>query len=68
MILRWAPPSENKTLAYVKGVAKALRVDPMQTLDINKSTLIALSKAIIQHENSKQPYSEATFEKTFELL
>ncbi|WP_244922721.1 hypothetical protein [Xenorhabdus cabanillasii] len=51
-----------------RGVAGALNVDPHQVLDINKPTLIALTESIIQHENGRQPYSEATFEKASELL
>ncbi|MDC9591453.1 structural protein [Xenorhabdus sp. XENO-10] len=68
MIDRWAPSIENDTTAYIKGVAKTLSVDPHHVLNIDKPTLIALAKSIIRHENGKQPYSEATFEKAFELL
>ncbi|MBD2812530.1 structural protein [Xenorhabdus sp. Vera] len=68
MINRWAPNSENNTSAYIKGVAQSLGVDPHQVIEVNKTTLIALAKSIIYHENGKQPYSEATFEKAFELL
>ncbi|MDX8001173.1 structural protein [Xenorhabdus sp. Reich] len=69
MINRWAPPSDgNNTAAYIKGVAQSMGVEPHQVLEVNKSTLIALAKSIIRHENGKQPYSEATFEKAFELL
>ncbi|MDE9545311.1 structural protein [Xenorhabdus bovienii] len=68
MIDRWAPTNENNTSAYIKGVAKALGVDPHQVISVDKVTLIALAKSIIRHENGKQPYSEATFEKAFELL
>ncbi|MDX7993170.1 structural protein, partial [Xenorhabdus sp. psl] len=65
---RWAPTNENNTSAYIKGVAQSLGVDPHQVLELNKQTLIALAKSIIRHENGQQPYSEATFEKAFELL
>ncbi|MDE1488821.1 structural protein [Xenorhabdus bovienii] len=68
MIDRWAPTVENNTSAYIKGVAKALGVDPHQVISVDKVTLIVLAKSIIHHENGKQPYSEATFEKAFELL
>ncbi|MEQ1965363.1 structural protein [Xenorhabdus khoisanae] len=68
MINRYAPNSENNTSAYIKGVAKALNVDPNQALDINKPTLIALAKSIIWHENGRQPYSDDTFTRAFEML
>ncbi|KLU14702.1 MULTISPECIES: structural protein [Xenorhabdus] len=68
MINRYAPNSENNTSAYIKGVAKALNVDSNQVLDINKPTLIALAKSIIRHENGKQPYSDDTFTRAFEML
>ncbi|WFQ81345.1 structural protein [Xenorhabdus sp. SF857] len=68
MINRYAPNSENNTSAYIKGVAKALNVDPNQVLDINKPTLIALAKSIIWHENGKQPYSDDVFEKAYSLI
>ncbi|CDG90358.1 conserved hypothetical protein [Xenorhabdus bovienii str. feltiae France] len=68
MIDRWAPTNENNTSAYIKGVTKALGVDPHQVISVDRVTLIVLAKSIIQHENGKQPYSEATFEKAFSLL
>ncbi|WFQ80955.1 structural protein [Xenorhabdus sp. SF857] len=68
MIDRYAPNNENNTSAYIKGVAKALNVDPNQVLDINKPTLIALAKSIIRHENGKQPYSDDVFEKAYSLI
>ncbi|MDC9616033.1 structural protein [Xenorhabdus khoisanae] len=68
MIDRWAPTNENNTSAYIKGVAKALNVDPNQALDINKPTLIVLAKSIIRHENGKQPYSDDIFTRAFEML
>ncbi|QTL38778.1 structural protein [Xenorhabdus budapestensis] len=68
MIDRWAPNVENNTLAYIKGVAGALNVDPHHVLDIDKPMLIALAKSIIQHENGKQPYTDEIFEKAFNLL
>ncbi|CDG86727.1 conserved hypothetical protein [Xenorhabdus bovienii str. feltiae France] len=68
MIDRWAPNVENNTSAYIKGVAKALGVDPHQVISVDKVTLIVLAKSIIQHENGKQPYSNEVFEKAFNLL
>ncbi|MDX7999439.1 structural protein [Xenorhabdus sp. Reich] len=68
MINRWAPPNENKTLIYIKNVAQSLGVDPLQIFELNKQTLIALAKAIIYHENGKQPYPDDVFIRAFEML
>ncbi|MGJ0626048.1 structural protein [Xenorhabdus bovienii] len=68
MIDRWAPTNENNTSAYIKGVAKALGVDPHQVITVDKVTLIALSKSIVRHENGKQPYSDDIFTRAFEWL
>ncbi|MCP9270373.1 structural protein [Xenorhabdus sp. XENO-1] len=68
MIDRWAPTNENNTSAYIKGVSKALGVDPHQVITVDKVILIVLAKAIIQHENGKQPYSDDTFTRAFEML
>ncbi|WP_340619325.1 structural protein [Xenorhabdus siamensis] len=68
IINRYAPDSENNTTAYINSVAKALNVDQFEKIEVNKPTLIGLSKAIIRHENGRQPYSEATFEKAYSLL
>lgn len=69
LITRWAPDVENDTNSYIKSVCDALCVandEPVDTQD--KNTLVELAKAIIQHENGEQPYSDETFEKAFELL
>ncbi|CDH25078.1 structural protein [Xenorhabdus bovienii] len=68
MIDRWAPNVENNTSAYIKGVAKALGVDPHQVISVDKVTLIALAKSIVWHENGKQPYSDDIFTRAFEML
>lgn len=69
LISRWAPSNENNTAAYVRGVAKALAVAPGAVIALSdKNTAIRLAKAIIQHENGSQPYSDAVFEKAYSLL
>ncbi|HCR3230039.1 TPA: structural protein [Morganella morganii] len=69
LISRWAPSNENNTNAYVSGVSKALGVSPDDTVSLSdKDTAIRLTKAIIQHENGSQPYSDAVFEKAYALL
>ncbi|QTL41000.1 structural protein [Xenorhabdus budapestensis] len=68
IINRYAPNSENNTTAYINSVAKTLNVDQFEKITLDKSTLIALTRSIIQHENGKQPYADEIFEKAFNLL
>jgi hypothetical protein len=57
IIERWAPPSENDTLAYVTSVAKALGLHPDHApLDVyHFGTMRTLVTAIIRHENGPGP-------------
>ncbi len=51
IITRWAPPVENETGAYVRGVAKRLGVGPDDQIDATKhETLYWLCEAIARHE------------------
>ena len=60
IISRWAPPNENNTEAYIQSVAKACGVKPNEAIYItDKSLLLKMVKAIIQHENGVQPYTDA---------
>jgi len=60
IINRWAPPGENDTGAYVEAVAKAVGVDPNATIDLDTmAVMLPMVKAIIAHENGKQPYADA---------
>lgn len=60
IIGRWAPPNENDTDSYVKTVLAKLgipdRYADLQAVD--ESQYQELIKAIIHHENGKQPYSD----------
>ena len=59
IINRWAPPVENNTSAYVTAIAAAVGVGPDDVISTHgKETLARLCKAIIQHENGQQPYSD----------
>lgn len=61
VIDRWAPPSENDTTAYVKNVRRLLRVEKGQEIDLNNRLIMfPLLKALIEHENGQQPYSDET--------
>ena len=58
LIARWATSNENDTKAYAYAVAKKLGISIHQPLRLDKSTLQGLVKAIIEHENGQQPYSD----------
>ena len=54
IVNRFAPPCENTTDSYIYAVAKFLNVRRREQLNLrDKKTLIALTKAIVQHENGK---------------
>lgn len=60
IINRWAPPVENNTLAYVRAVAANVGVLPDDVIDVDTvEVMLPLVKAIITHENGKNPYSDA---------
>lgn len=59
IITRWAPASENDTISYIAHVSQLVGVHPEQPLDYTRDQLLTLVKAIIQHENGQQPYTEA---------
>jgi len=60
IISRWAPPVENNTQAYIESVADKLGIRPqfISTQEVAEHQYPALLKAIIYHENGKQPYSD----------
>ena len=63
IISRYAPNTENGTDAYIAAVSEDMRIPSQQLLNLHDvSTLVALVKAIVRHENGQQPYSEATIE------
>lgn len=60
IISRWAPASENDTGAYVRAVSKAAGIGPRDKIDLHDPvTLAGVTKAIIQFENGRQPYTDA---------
>lgn len=68
IIRRWAPATENDTAAYVRAVARAVRVSPRATFDLRHgSTLRDLIAAIIRHENGTQPYDVDTIDAAIDL-
>ncbi|HJV76576.1 MAG TPA: hypothetical protein VJ654_20350 [Noviherbaspirillum sp.] len=59
IVARWAPATENNTVAYVNTVASAMGVKPDAPLDLHDAdTLGKLARAMIHVENGQQPYSD----------
>jgi hypothetical protein len=56
-ISHWAPMTENDTPAYIDAVCAECSVTMNQPVDFN-TIMPQLVKAIIQHENGEQPYSD----------
>jgi hypothetical protein len=58
IVNRWAPPTENNTVAYVNAVARNVGVTPSTPIDLqaNPQILSRLVNAIILHENGSNPY------------
>ena len=68
IISRWAPPSENDTDRYIHIVSKRLGVDKGDYINVQcAGTMELMVRAIIQHENGKQPYSDKTILTGMEL-
>ncbi len=68
IIGRWAPTSENDTVAYVRAVASQTGFSSDEKLDMHShADLKPLVKAIIHHENGQQPYSDAEITKALVL-
>ncbi|RYI39490.1 hypothetical protein EVY37_25625 [Klebsiella pneumoniae] len=60
VVERWAPPSENDTVAYVKAVSKAVGVSPDMEIDLHQYQILKPTvEAIIRHENGKGPLKTA---------
>jgi hypothetical protein len=66
VIMRWAPPSENNTSAYVHDVAVRCGVLPDAIVTIT-DYLPELINAIIIHENGECIYDDATIAKGIAL-
>lgn len=59
IIARWAPATENNTVAYVATVAKEMGVKPDAALNLRDGdTLAKLTRAMIRVENGNQPYTD----------
>ncbi len=59
IIRRWAPSCENDTEAYIHSVCQQTGFGARSQLNLHDTeTMAALVKAIIRHENGKQPYTD----------
>jgi hypothetical protein len=59
IVNRFAPSSENDTKAYIQSVCATCGRRADEPLDIeNEVILRLLIKAIIKHENGRQPYTD----------
>lgn len=68
MINRWAPPTENKTSAYISRVCKEMKVSSSYVPDIeDKATMCAMAAAISLVENGV-PANMVDIEKGWNLL
>lgn len=60
IIGKYAPPSENDTAGYIADVARKMGVSANARLDLkNPSILTSMMRAIIGHENGRNPYGAA---------
>jgi hypothetical protein len=60
IIDRWAPDSENNTLAYIDFVSNKLNVAPNEILILDEK-LPELMQWIVHYENGLQPYIQVQF-------
>lgn len=68
IINRWAPSTENDTLAYVRGVAMSTGFGAEVELNMQKYEQIkAVTEAIILFENGHRPYTAAQIDKALVL-
>jgi hypothetical protein len=59
IINRFAPSTENDTASYIRSVCLAIGCGADAPLDTeNEAVLLPLVKAVIKHENGKQPYTD----------
>jgi hypothetical protein len=68
IISRWAPVNENDTSAYIDHVTQEVGADADEVLDVSSPPVMeAMVRAIVQHENGEQPYSDDTYRLALRL-
>lgn len=68
IIDRWAPPVENDTRAYQASVAGQIGVGVSDQINVHQYvTMAPLVRAIILHENGRQPYTSGQIDEGLRL-
>lgn len=68
IINRWAPSTENNTLAYAAAIAKRLGCKVNDIIDIGQPLILKqVVLGIIQHENGQNPYDDATISEGIKM-
>ena len=71
IIMRWAPPNENNTTAYMKHVGSAIGKDIDETIpfDLDPTYYLAIAKTIARHENGSDALaiSDDVWEEAYKL-
>lgn len=68
IVSRWAPPTENDTTSYVRAVCRDMGVTADAKLDFSQSsTLPDLIKALIEHENGQNIYTDAQINEAVDM-
>ncbi len=70
IITRFAPAADNNdTEAYINDVSSRMHIDADAPLNMHQfADLEPLTKAIIQHENGQQPYTDAQITKALVMV
>lgn len=55
MIMRYAPPNENDTEAYIAAVSKRTGIGAGEVIDDLEKVIISLAEVIVLHENGHAP-------------
>jgi hypothetical protein len=68
IIDRWAPPSENNSGSYVNHVAEMIGAGDDSVIDVTDADILEhITKAIIEHENGRVIYDDATIVSSIDL-
>ena len=68
IIPRYAPSSENNPKAYIDSVAEKTGFGAMQHLDLSKPEVMKpLVKAVIHHENGRNPYGDEIIDQAIKM-
>jgi hypothetical protein len=68
IILRWAPPSENNSNAYITNLAEFTGFDEYEELSPTKETLRGLVKGIAKSENGFECVTNSEFNQGYSLV